>query len=271
MLPCKNWYWDMHGFIFETIIWQLVGTTRWMELHTNRAAKHRYGKQRCKTSDMTFSYEKKELTNPKHVRYRTNVRRSQFISKTLLLSFLIINETDQLRTQRHGSAWYSRNERLTPHPPLKQNCNRKKAVTIQPSKAGCQNSQKGDSTSQKNSPLPPPPKKSKKKKTNIAQADISRTRTTQWLLLTSALTHHTTIEKQKFDRFKCALWPNTSHKHDTFGMTICILRRQLNIWIDLDMISLLGGQELLSTGICWKSRRFLLKIVLRKERRGKVK
>ena len=32
-----------------------------MELHTNRAAKHRYGKQRCKTSDMTFSFENMNL------------------------------------------------------------------------------------------------------------------------------------------------------------------------------------------------------------------
>ena len=61
MLPCKSWYWDMHGLIFETSIWLLAGSTRLMELHTNRAAKHRYGKQRCKTSSMTVSYENKNL------------------------------------------------------------------------------------------------------------------------------------------------------------------------------------------------------------------
>ena len=56
MLPCKSWYWDMHGLIFETSIWLLAGSTRLMELHTNRAAKHRYGKPRCETSTMTVSY-----------------------------------------------------------------------------------------------------------------------------------------------------------------------------------------------------------------------
>ncbi len=61
MLPCKSWYWDMHGLIFETSIWLLAGSTRLMELHTNRAAKHRYGKQRCKTSNMTVSYENMNL------------------------------------------------------------------------------------------------------------------------------------------------------------------------------------------------------------------
>ena len=34
-------------------------------------------------------------------------------------------------------------------------------------------------------------------------------------------------------------------------MTICIQRRQLDIWMDLEMISLFGEQELLlSTEIC---------------------
>ena len=61
MLPCKSWYWDMHGLIFETSIWLLAGSTRLVELHTNRAAKHRYGKQRCKTSNMTVSYENMNL------------------------------------------------------------------------------------------------------------------------------------------------------------------------------------------------------------------
>ena len=61
MLPCKSWYWDMHGLIFETSIWLLAGSTRLMELHTNRAAKHRNGKQRCKTSNMTVSSENMNL------------------------------------------------------------------------------------------------------------------------------------------------------------------------------------------------------------------
>ena len=42
-----------------------------------------------------------------------------------------------------------------------------------------------------------------------------------------------------------ALTTHTSHRHDAFEMTICIQRRQLDIWIDLEMISLFGGQELL--------------------------
>ena len=51
----------MHGLIIETSIWLLARLTRLMELHTNRAAKHRYGKQRCKTSDMTVSSENMNL------------------------------------------------------------------------------------------------------------------------------------------------------------------------------------------------------------------
>ena len=37
---------------------------------------------------------------------------------------------------------------------------------------------------------------------------------------------------------------------DAFGMTICVQRRQLDMWKDLEMFSLFGGQELLSTEIC---------------------
>ena len=43
-----------------------------------------------------------------------------------------------------------------------------------------------------------------------------------------------------------ALTRHTSHRHDTFGTfgkTICFQRRQLDIWIDLEMISFFGGQE----------------------------
>ena len=67
-----------------------------------------------------------------------------------------------------------------------------------------------------------------------------------------------------------ALTTHTSHRHDTFGMTICIQRRQLDIWIDLEMISLFGGQELLNTEICWKYRCSFFLRVFRKERRGEV-
>ena len=30
MLPCKGLYWDMHGLIFETSIWLLAGSTRFL-------------------------------------------------------------------------------------------------------------------------------------------------------------------------------------------------------------------------------------------------
>ena len=54
---------------------------------------------------------------------------------------------------------------------------------------------------------------------------------------------------KKLDRFR-ALTTHTSYRHDAFGMTNCIQRRQLDIWIDLEMISLFGGQELLfSNGV----------------------
>ena len=57
-------------------------------------------------------------------------------------------------------------------------------------------------------------------------------------------------------------------------MTIGIQRRQLDIWIDLEMISLLGGQELLNTEICWKSRCsffFLNSVKEGEERRSSVR
>ena len=58
---CESWYWNMHVLIFETSMLLLAGSTRLMELHTNRAAKHRCGKQRCKTSNMTVLYANMNL------------------------------------------------------------------------------------------------------------------------------------------------------------------------------------------------------------------
>ena len=115
VLPCKSWYWDMHGLIFETSIWLLAGSTRLMELHTNRAAKHRNGKQRCKTSNMTVSSENMNL----QIRsmFDAEPTSTELISsRNALLSDLVINETPKLRTQPIR-AWHSRNERLTPHIP----------------------------------------------------------------------------------------------------------------------------------------------------------
>ena len=155
-----------------------------MELHTNRAAKHRYGKQRCKTSDMTFSYEKMNL----QIRsmFDTEPTSAELITKSLILSFLVIIETDKLQ---HGTR--ETNAQRNPSP-LKHNCNRKKAVTIQPSKAGCQNSQKGDSTSQKKQPSPSSTKKkhTQKRPTNIAQADPAYTHNTMSAFDISVDTSH---------------------------------------------------------------------------------
>ena len=67
---------------------------------------------------------------------------NSFHDENTLFSDLVINVTPKLRTEPHASARHSRNERLTPNTPLKQNCTRKKAATSQPSKAGCHNSQK---------------------------------------------------------------------------------------------------------------------------------
>ena len=129
-----------------------------MEPHTNRAAKHRYGKQRRETSDIGHtSNEKHELTHPKHVRYRTSNQRppNSFHHENALLCELFINGTRKLRTQLHGSAWHSRHERPTTHIPAKEELPRMKAATIHPSKEGCQNTQKGDSQKKKTALLPP--------------------------------------------------------------------------------------------------------------------
>ena len=53
-------------------------------------------------------------------------------------SNLFINKQHNLRTQPCGWERRPRHERPTTHTPLQKNCPRKKAATIQPSKAGCQ-------------------------------------------------------------------------------------------------------------------------------------
>merc|ERR1712122_386075 len=92
-----------------------AGSTRLMELHTNRAAKHRYGKQRCKTSNMTVSSENMNL----QIRsmFDAEPTSTELISsRNALSSDLVINETPKLRTQPIRE-WHSRNERQTPHVP----------------------------------------------------------------------------------------------------------------------------------------------------------
>ena len=77
--------------------------------NTNRAAKLRYGKHGCQTSDNTHF---QMATNPKHVRCRTTVCRTHFVTENTLLSDLFINGTQSLKL-RLSSAWHSRHERAT--------------------------------------------------------------------------------------------------------------------------------------------------------------
>ena len=109
-----------------------------MKLYTNRGAKHRYGKQRCKTPDnIHFQMKEHEFANPKHVRYRTNVRQTHFVTKNTLQSHLFSMEHTIFDTQPCRSAGHSRHERPTTHILAPEELSRKTAATIHPSMAGC--------------------------------------------------------------------------------------------------------------------------------------
>ena len=142
---------------------------------------------------------------------------NSFHHENALSSDLVINETPKLRTQPMR-AWHSRNERLTPHIPA-QNCPRKKAVTIQPSKAGCQHSLKGDGKKKKQSSscatkkTTPPQKKqpsscSTKKKTTKKKTNLHRSRVpayTHNLMTAFDIALHFDTCPKKMDRFRCVL------------------------------------------------------------------
>ena len=162
--------------------------------------------------------------------------------------------------QAHGTRHHT--------PPLKQNCPRKKVATIQPSKAGCQNHKKGVSLSPKKQPSPCSTNKTKK--TNLHR---SRVPTCTHNLMTafdiSVELRHVS-QKNWTESGACFDHKHTSHRHDAFGMKICIQRRQLDIWIDLEMISSFGGQELLAQKSAENLDALFLSKKSRKERRGKV-
>ena len=250
MLPCKSWYWDMHGLIFETSIWLLAGSTRLMELHTNRAAKHRNGKQRCKTSNMTVSSENMNLQirsmfDAEPTSAELTSSRKRFVKRPC----------HQWNTQA-SNATHTRMalEKRTP------NTTHPRSSRIAPARMRWQFNQ-----ARRDAKTPIREIAKKKKKTalplfyqkNRKNEPTSLKRSRVHAQLNDGFWHQrwtSTPVPKKLDRFRSVLWPHTHHRHDTFGMTICIQRRQLDIWIDLEMISLLGGQELLNTEICWKSR-----------------
>ena len=161
VLPCKGLHWDVHGL------------TKLMELHTNRATKHRQGKQRCKTSDIrhfqmqTWTFKSEACSAP-------NQRPpNSFHHENDLLSNLFVNGT---------------------HNPAQEELHRKKAATIQPSKAGCQNPQKARQT--KKTALVPTRKKGKPHHSAQAPPAYTHKATSTTWLVTSALYPQTTMHRR---------------------------------------------------------------------------
>ena len=269
--PYRSLYWDMHGLIFETSIWLLAGSTRLMELHTNRAAKHRYGKQRCKTSSMTVSYENKNL----QIRsmFDAEPTSAELISSR---KRFVKRPCHQWNTQASNATHTSMAlEKRTP------NTTHPRSSRIAPARMRWQfNQARRDAKTpireiakkkQKKTPLPLFHQKNQKNEpTSLKRSRVHAQ-------LNDGFWHQrwtSTPVPKKLDRFRSVLWPHTPHRHDTFGMTICIQHGQLDIWIDLEMISLFGGQELLNTEICWKSRCsffFLISVKEGEERRSNVR
>ena len=230
--PYRSLYWDMHGLIFETSIWLLAGSTRLMELHTNRAAKHRYGKQRCKTSYMTVSYENMKLqirsmfdaeptsaelisSRKRFVKrpcHQWNTQASNATHTSMALEKRTPNTTHP-RSSRIAPArmrWQFNQARRDAKTPIREIAKKKK----RPPSLFHQKTQKNEPTSLKRSRV-------------HAQ-------------LNDGFWHQrwtSTPVPKKLDRFRSVLWPHTPDRHDTFGMTICIQHGQLDIWIDLEMIS----------------------------------
>ena len=88
-------------------------------VYTNRAAKLRYGKHGCQTSDITHF---QMATNPKHVRYRTTVCRTHFVTENTLLSDLFINRTQSLNPTLWRCRALETRTRNDTHPLLQKNC-----------------------------------------------------------------------------------------------------------------------------------------------------
>ena len=128
-----------HGSIFKTSKWLRARSIKKMERYTNRAAKHRFGKQRWKqlTTDIftrkAWTYKSEACSTP-------NQRPPNPLHHdNALLSDLFINGTHDLRTQPCGSAWHSRHERTTRHTPAPEELLRKTTSTIHPVMEGCHN------------------------------------------------------------------------------------------------------------------------------------
>ena len=188
MLPCKSWYWDMHGLIFETSIWLLAGSIS----------------EACSISNQRPP--------------------NSFHHENALPSNLFINGTHKLRTQPHGNAWHSRHERPTTHIPAKEEPPRKKVATFQLSKAGYAKTPKSETA--------------EKKTANLHRS--SRTRVhAQSYQHNDGYWHRRCILKPPCTEETRPIQVRalTTHTHGTFGMTTCTRCRQLNTWIDFEMVN----------------------------------
>ena len=139
-----------------------------MELHTNRAAKHRYGKQRCKTSNITVSYENMNLQIPsmfdaEPASAELNSPRKRFAKQP----FHPWNTQASNPTPWKRMA--PRHERPTTHIPLKKNCAARKQRQFNLARRDAKTSK--SETAEKNGPPPPADKKT----TYIAHEDPAYT------------------------------------------------------------------------------------------------
>ena len=158
--------------------------------------------------------KKHELTNPKHVRYRTNVRRTHFITKTRCQATFSSMEHTIFApnpTEAHGTR--DTNAHNT-HPRSRRTA---------PQESGDNSTEQGG--------VPKPQKWDIRKKALLP---------TQRRLLTSALYPQTTMYRRS-PTDPCARFDHTDILHAWQiwhgNLQLC---RQPNIWIDLQMINIFG-------------------------------
>ena len=179
-----------------------------MELHTNRAAKHRYGEQQCKTSDMTFSYENTNL----QIRsmFDTEPTSAELISSR---KRFVKRPFHQWNTQASNATPWKRMalEKRTPN-----NTHLRSSRIASARKRRQFNQAKRDAKKKKTKGRQLPSKKKKpplphrpKKPTRIAKANPAythkATNSTAAIDIGVVFLKPPCTEKKKLDRFRCAL------------------------------------------------------------------
>ena len=61
--PCRSLYWDMHGLIFETSIWLLAGSTRFVSHHHNANRNIKFSTHEVAFKQLCCKCKQKRVTN----------------------------------------------------------------------------------------------------------------------------------------------------------------------------------------------------------------